>query len=59
MCMVVAKCIHGFYSIIQDSCYTYMDALHYSYGRMQCINMDFVYNFSITYPDNLVSILSQ
>jgi hypothetical protein len=27
MCMVVAtKCIHGFYSIMQDSCYTYMHA---------------------------------
>ncbi len=34
------KCIslHGFYSIMHDSCYTYMHALHYSYGWMQCIN---------------------
>jgi hypothetical protein len=38
MCMIVAKCIHGFYSIMHDRCYTYMHALHYSYGRMQCIN---------------------
>ncbi len=38
MCMVVAKCIHGFYSIMHDRCYTYMHALHYSYVRMQCIN---------------------
>ncbi len=38
MCMIVAKCIHGFYSIMHDKCYTYMHALHYSYGRMQCIN---------------------
>jgi hypothetical protein len=36
--MIVAKCIHGFYSIMHDRCYTYMHALHYSYGRMQCIN---------------------
>ncbi len=38
MCMIVAKCIHGFYSIMHDRCYTCMHALHYSYGRMQCIN---------------------
>jgi hypothetical protein len=23
---------------MQDNCYTYMHALHYSYGMMQCIN---------------------
>ncbi len=39
--MVVSKCIHGFYSNMQDNCYTYMYvctcmryALHYSYGMM-------------------------
>ncbi len=27
-----------FYSTMQDKCYTYMHALHYSYGMMQYIN---------------------
>ena len=34
--MVGAKCIHEFYSTMQDNCYTYMHVLHYSYGMMQC-----------------------
>ena len=36
--MVEAKCIQEVYSTMQDNCYTYMHALHYSYGMMQCIN---------------------
>ena len=36
--MVGAKCIQEVYSTMQDNCYTYMHALHYSYGMMQCIN---------------------
>ncbi len=32
MCIVVAKCIHEFYSIMQHNCCTCMLALHYSYG---------------------------
>ena len=24
---------------MHDNCYTYMHALHYSYGMMQCINI--------------------
>ena len=38
ICMVGAKCIQEVYSTMQDNCYTYMHALHYSYGMMQCIN---------------------
>ena len=36
--MVGAKCIQEVYSTMQDNCYTYMHALHYSYGMMQYIN---------------------
>ncbi len=36
--MVGAKCIQEVYSNMQYNCYTYMHALHYSYGMMQCIN---------------------